>query len=609
MFADEPKRNLERHLLPADYFDVLAAGIGSRTITSYLWETERSRRLLLIGTVIRMGKRQTDLMGPLPPAENAQRILDAAREADHVAVESLLMHPQVGSAMAYALRRRAGGAMDGLPLWVDFGSIHAVALVAAAKTGLTWRTSVPARGGDVVLPTLGMARFTASDRIVQAHTESGLIRLSTGARCIDIESGNARSTETDDAVGIWLALRRLSVDNDGRRLDVWLDDLDPFRDLADPVPPARLSDDAVERWRKLLAGAWDVLCAHHAETADAMSNGVVSLVPLQTEPGWDSRSASNGEAFGSVMVSEPPDEVTLAVALVHEFQHIKLGALMHLLTIVSDDDGSLYYAPWRDDPRPLSGFLQGIYAFFGIAAFWRVHRLTVTGADAAQADYEYLYAREQTAEAIDAVRNAPALTEVGQTLVDRLAAVLTGWLGDIVNAEAERLCALTAGSHRTAWRIRHQRSTAAEVRALAEAWLRQDHPPTVSPPTVQHDSLRRWPQRIPTLARRRVRHVAYPDHRLASVLVEADRELVDGEVKLARDAYLAHLTAPTNGSDEETLAWVGLALSLDDSSEPAATAVMRSRPDLVRAVYTAVRTEGAAVDPVAVAAWLAPSVH
>ncbi|MBG0564890.1 aKG-HExxH-type peptide beta-hydroxylase [Actinoplanes aureus] len=33
-----------------------------------------------------------------------------------------------------------------------------------------------------------------------------------------------------------------------------------------------------------------------------------------------------------------------------------------------------YYALWRDDPCPLNGLLQGVYAFVGITDFWWVRR-------------------------------------------------------------------------------------------------------------------------------------------------------------------------------------------------------------------------------------------
>ncbi|MFD0517004.1 hypothetical protein [Paractinoplanes durhamensis] len=93
---------------------------------------------------------------------------------------------------------------------------------------------------------------------------------------------------------------------DDVRLTVWLDDLDPMRDLADPVPPARLSDPAVARWTGLLAGAWDILVERHRPLAEALAAGVSSLVPLPVGEGWGTRSASSGDAFGAIMCSLPP---------------------------------------------------------------------------------------------------------------------------------------------------------------------------------------------------------------------------------------------------------------------------------------------------------------
>jgi HEXXH motif-containing protein len=35
------------------------------------------------------------------------------------------------------------------------------------------------------------------------------------------------------------------------------------------------------------------------------------------------------------------------------------------------ESGRRCYAPWREDLRPISGFLQGTYAFLGVSGFWR----------------------------------------------------------------------------------------------------------------------------------------------------------------------------------------------------------------------------------------------
>jgi len=61
--------------------------------------------------------------------------------------------------------------------------------------------------------------------------------------------------------------------------------------------------------------------------------------------------------------------------MVHEFQHSKL------------------WAPWRTDPRPLGGLLQGVYAFLGVADTWRALAARPALGDLAMR--EFAEAREQ----------------------------------------------------------------------------------------------------------------------------------------------------------------------------------------------------------------------
>ncbi len=588
--------------MPIEIFEALAQGAGSPEIMHHLWKTERSRRLSLVTALFDACEKTGDA-GPLPPATAAWSIIAQAKVTDRTAVEDLLQHPQIGNAAAYALRRFRGGAQSAFPVWTDLGLLQTIAVIAAARVGLRWSTRLPARYGTVMLPTLGLAKFSSTEAVstVRARTEAGRIHLSTGGREVVI------SLDPEDDTDDWWHLRHLNV---GRKvpLTVWLDDLDPFRDPGDPIPPARLDDAAFERWRDLLDDAWALLCEHHADTSAALAEAVVSVVPLPDEPARDARSASNGEAFGSVLVSEAPDPVTLAATLVHEFQYVKLSALRHLLALTTDDD-ALYYAPWRSEPRPLGGVLQGIYAYFGTAEFWRRHRLAVSGADALRATYEYLYARGQTVEALRSVRDVAALTDTGRDLVRTLGSVLDTWRADRVEPEAARLARLAVDCHRTAWRLRHRRVAAGEVAVLAKAWLDRRPPEIPSDPHVGRARALRRPQRVSAFARGLVLGTTDPDTS-GDPLAAADLELVKGNADVARRAYLTRLHTPSDGSDDETLAWVGLTLALsdDDRRGDAATA-LRTRPDLVRAVHTDTRVlSRRPVDPVEIAVWLAPVV-
>jgi uncharacterized protein len=79
-------------------------------------------------------------------------------------------------------------------------------------------------------------------------------------------------------------------------------------------------------------------------------------------------------------VALPEDGETLALLLIHEFQHVKPGAMLDLFELCDPvAAGRLFYAPWRDDPRPVEALLQGTYAHVGVTDYWRARRHRAEG--------------------------------------------------------------------------------------------------------------------------------------------------------------------------------------------------------------------------------------
>lgn len=588
----------------------MAEGGGGPGLVHLFWNAERSRRMLMVKALLNHAERDPRLLGPLPAADTAWVALARAQRREPAATDRALLHPQVGAALAFALRRLAAPAGSGPPLWVDFGQIHALALTTAAGARLTWRTVVPLREGRVALPGLGLVQFPGAESwgYAVARTQGGRIWLDHGGDEVTVPAD-----PSTDAPG-WWGLRRLSV---GTRpaLTVWLDDVDPFRDLAEPVGPARLGAAQLSQWHDLLDRAWHIICTHRPELATALAAGVTSLVPLPAAEDFDGRSASTGEAFGSVMVAMPSDPTLFAVSLVHEFQHIKLGGLLHLVPLAAPEETAHLYAPWRDDPRPLGGLTQGAYAFFGIARFWRAYRQSLTGPAADQATFEYMYARDQTLEALETLRSSPALTPLGRDFTNRMHQHLTSWLvDDQIPPAVARMASLAAASHRAGWRIRHLRPAQADVMALARAFTAgaEPVPPTLSP-AVSPEPPKGWNWSRGRLGL--VRLALAAPHRCrdalrtapwAAGLTEADVALATGDARAARDGFLARLTDDPTDLD----AWTGLGLALSAvggiPAETAAGAALLTRPDLVLAVSQELQEHAAAPSPVRLAAWLAP---
>jgi HEXXH motif-containing protein len=580
--------------LRAETFDELAAGGGGPGVIAELWAAESSRRLVLLRAFLDAAAADPVSAGPLPPVEHAWSALERAERAAPGEVAAILMHPQVGSWLAYTVRRHGGGAASPAPSYVDFGQLHAVAIAASAAAGLPHRASVPLRHGNVTLPRLGMATFAGCPEWDSAEvaTEGGRIWLRRGDVRIDVPPGGAEGSG-------WWPLRSVTVGHD-LRLTVWLDDLDPMRDLADPVPPVRLSGAATARWTELLADAWAILVERHRPVAEALAAGVSSLAPLPAGDGWDTRSASSGDAFGAIMCSLPPDPVTLAVSLAHEFMHIKLGGLMHLVALTDGPGSPRLHAPWRDDPRPAGGLLQGIYAFFGIAAFWRQQR-HAADLPGRLADFEYAYSCAQTREALGAVLRQGALTEAGRRFIDRLAAEMDTWRADHLDPEVSALTGLVADAHRAGWRIRHCHPAAADVTALARAWhAGETGTVPVGPSQVwPDDRMRRWSGARLGLARRRLaapgRYVDVRDESWGSGLSDADLALFAGDPLAALKGFAGQIRNDPESAD----AWTGLGLALDRAGLPGG-ALLLDRPEVVAALH---RELGGRHDPGTLVAW------
>jgi hypothetical protein len=286
---------------------------------------------------------------------------------------------------------------------------------------------------------------------------------------------------------------------------------------------------------------------------------------------------------------------------------------MHLVRLTESDDAGRYYAPWRDDPRPLSGLLQGVYAFFGIAEFWRRHLQTVSDAtDRLIAEFEYIYARTQTHEALGIVLASGGLTGEGHRFTEALRGELERWLSDELDPAALGAAQLVTDHHRTGWRMRHQRAGTQEIDMLVEAW-RQDRPAVVrlAPVEIAAAPAVRWSQGMVGLVRRRM--LMPQTWRIfdgsdgdwwRQAVSDGDIALVDGRTDVARVLY----TEAVQADIENPYAWSGLASTLCTTdrigSVSAAGHALRRRPELVRAVHMRLSRGGHVKDPVHVAEWL-----
>ncbi|MFF9622535.1 HEXXH motif domain-containing protein [Streptomyces griseosporeus] len=615
---------LGRHRTPASDLDELAAGHLAPAAARRLWAVERGRRMLMLRAVVDAA-RPACVQAPLTPDPALELLLRAERRRPDV-VAGLLEHPGTGVWAVRTLERlRAAGPPDdradaGLPLWAEVGYLHCLAASAALRSGTEGTIRLPVHGGTVALPALGRIRLSVpADAPAPPYATlsvprpgGGTARLGLGDRWLALPADLRRPG------GGWEPLHRVAWSPAPQAPLLALDDGDPYRDfrggpLPPPLPP--LTREEARRWRLLLREAGQVLHTRHPHAARLLAHSLRMLVPLPSVPRFRTASASYTEAVGSALVSLPQDAVELAVTLVHEARHSVLNGLLHQLALCREDGGPLLYAPWRGDPRPLAGVLHGVYAFAGVADFWRAERRAATGAAAALAHFEFAVWRTAVRETVDTLLSSAGLTEVGRRFVTRLAEETAPWHTEAVPAGPEALARAETADLRAVWRARHLAPDPAALALLADAWRRGAPAATVPvvPSRLRPDphaaapdprsELRRVFAVEPTALERRARDGGDTADR-PSALATADVSLLHGAYDRAVRAYLTVLAEHPGSAS----AWAGLGLALAGAGAPTAARALLHRPELARALHTLLHSaHDHRPDPIRLADWLGAS--
>ncbi|CAL9394053.1 hypothetical protein SUDANB95_01310 [Actinosynnema sp. ALI-1.44] len=333
------------------------------------------------------------LIATAPEARPAYRLLVDADRAAPAEVARVLDHPSVGAwATRTALALRSGH--PARPAELSF-----TAAAAAVRAGLPVTLDFPPV--DVfALPTLGVA-----DPSTLECTPPPEITL--GPRVVQI--------------------------------DTW-----PGGGVPPELPVADHVD--VAGWRRSLSAAWRILAADHPPLAAEVAELITVVTPMPAAR-TGTTSATLADAFGCVFLSPSPDPESLAVTLVHEAQHTKLVALMDLFPLLVPDRRETFYAPWREDPRPLAGLLHGTYAHLGVARFWRTR-------PGLAAQTEYARWRRAALAATGTLLTSGGLTGTGTRFVEEMARVLRAWCAEPVHPEAESRAAAQATAHHTRWSTR-----------------------------------------------------------------------------------------------------------------------------------------------------------
>jgi HEXXH motif-containing protein len=169
-----------------------------------------------------------------------------------------------------------------------------------------------------------------------------------------------------------------------------------------------------EEWigtlRSALRLVADVVPTLYAE----MQEHLQLVVPVGYEPERH-LSASYREYAGAVYLTLHPNPLTVAEALIHEFQHNKLNLLTHLDPVLVNGDTSLHASPVRPDPRPLIGILLAAHAFVAVAELYQLLYAAGAGERPLPSRLADIVAKNEQALAV--LRREAQPTDVGRHLL------------------------------------------------------------------------------------------------------------------------------------------------------------------------------------------------
>ncbi|MET9083773.1 HEXXH motif domain-containing protein [Streptomyces sp. NPDC004237] len=437
------------------FLNSLAAGYGDVDVIRLLAKGQIGLRMLQM-------RRATANADPSKSARSRENLTLLARiqRTNPSLVASLLADPDLGG------QRKKGNDCE----WIAL-----VAASAAVKAGVQASVSILLDQGGALLPGLGTISLkeSESDEVVLC-IDPPKVSLVAGDESVELPTDLTRRSDH------WRPLRRLMLNGKGIR---YVDD-GPLRAAFGSVyatnttksqlwsaATAHRAVDQLQDWQSSLDGAWELLDSSHPDLAKAVNAGVSAIVPLAQQANDRIFSGTLAGVFGAIAMTLPRRPDIFASQLVHELQHSKLAAALDLLPMYEAHDQSTYYAPWREDPRPLGALLQGVYAFLGQAHCWDLQRKVTGSSDSLLADVEFIRWTTSSRRACEEIQQSPALNEAGKVFVDALMREATRLDRQPVSSEARQTADRFTLDHKISWRLRNLRVDDSIARAVAEEWF------------------------------------------------------------------------------------------------------------------------------------------
>lgn len=191
------------------------------------------------------------------------------------------------------------------------------------------------------------------------------------------------------------------------------------------VVPETAAAEGLRRAIPRLVSQLDTVLPTWAEEFRAMVHWVV--LAQTSEGGFAGASAF--AAWGAILVnpSAQPDDLALALTLIHESSHLKLFTAYLDDEIVLNDMDETYSSPLRVEPRPMNGIYHAAFVLARMVCFLKDLRQSgraevVLGESSACLDQTLQVTASRFWESFDVIRRHGKLTQTGQSIINEAAA-------------------------------------------------------------------------------------------------------------------------------------------------------------------------------------------
>jgi HEXXH motif-containing protein len=587
------------HQLSEEAFTALASGGSDRAVVQHLREAQCSKHLMLLHAIASkaVGADQGD--HDIAAFRAGYELLTRVQKADPDSLTWLFGLPHIGAWAHDCLDGKDQG------LSPDFGYLAAAAAAAAVRADVPFELDVEVKDGRILFPGLGYIHGINQDSWVRLRSDGERLTVGTFT-----EAPCAALVPDDDSgelIPHWQGTQTVRAAADGRTWTTLLETADQHLNRFTLPMSATLTEDEIASWQDCIQSAWEILVRHHGWAADSIAAGVAVLVPLRAASNTSLASATTPAAFGAIAASLPPDPVIMAEILVHEFQHLKLCGLQDM-TLLMKPCNEPVYAPWRPDPRPAGGLLQGVYAHLGIARFWGAQwHVETESDDILRAQVMFERCRSMIEPATATLLRMGCLTPIGTRFVAMLRDEGQRLGSEKAPAAARAIARDVTLDHWLTWQLRHSAFDATAPAELAAAYQRGEPLSSQALPEVRIEEETR---KVDVTTRSRLLYMRLLEPRQYRELCdagmpglsEADRFLARGQPSMAVQAYRDEISAAPEPLPD---AWIGLALAVHLLPPTPLLSAFATRLPLMFDMHACLLAQGVQSDPLELAAWLA----